>query len=223
MVLKILNLYAGIGGNRKLWSGNIEVTAVEINPEVAEVYKRFYPNDKVIVADAHKYLLEHFKEYDFIWSSPPCQTSSKMNLGTRHKTIRYVDMSLYQEIILLQHFYKGIYVIENVNPYYDALMPFQRSDRHCFWSNFNITNIKVQRPNFLNPDKSFGSGWLHASKKQVEDWLDIHLDKNIYLGKNHCEVQVLRNCVHPKLGLHVFNCAFKDKQSTLLSIPPLVR
>lgn len=35
--MKILNLYAGIGGNRKLWGNNNEITAVEINPAIAEV------------------------------------------------------------------------------------------------------------------------------------------------------------------------------------------
>ena len=74
--IKILNLYSGIGGNRKLWSGDIEVTAVEYNPDIARVYQEFYPNDIVIVGDAHQYLLEHYKEYDFIWASPPCPTHS---------------------------------------------------------------------------------------------------------------------------------------------------
>ena len=36
--LKVLNLYAGIGGNRKLWE-NVEVTAVEIEPDIATVYQ----------------------------------------------------------------------------------------------------------------------------------------------------------------------------------------
>jgi DNA (cytosine-5)-methyltransferase 1 len=64
--MKILNLYAGIGGNRKLWEGH-EITAVEINPKIAEVYKTLFPEDEVVVGDAHQYLLDHFREFDFIW------------------------------------------------------------------------------------------------------------------------------------------------------------
>jgi DNA (cytosine-5)-methyltransferase 1 len=213
--MKILNLYAGIGGNRKLWPEGHEVTAVENNPEIAAVYQSFYPEDKVIVGDAHEYLLANYKDFDFIWSSPPCQSHSKMNLGTRHKKVRYPDMSLYQEVILLKHFFKGLWVVENVNPYYDVLMPAYSSDRHLFWANFGITNLIVPKPVFKSKKESFGSSWLHASKKDVENWLGIYLKKNIYLDGNHCEVQVLRNCVHPKLGLHIFNCAFKEKQQLL--------
>ena len=77
--MKILNLYAGIGGNRKLWT-DVEVTAVELNPEIASIYQDFFPKDKVIVADAHAYLLEHFEEYDFIWASPPCPSHSRMRM-----------------------------------------------------------------------------------------------------------------------------------------------
>ncbi|MBS3104967.1 DNA cytosine methyltransferase [Candidatus Woesearchaeota archaeon] len=76
--MKILNLYAGIGGNRKLWGGEIEVIAVEINPDIAKIYQDNFPNDKVIVGDAHAYLEEHFEEFDFIWSSPPCPSHSKI-------------------------------------------------------------------------------------------------------------------------------------------------
>lgn len=64
--MKILNLYAGIGGNRKLWGDEHEITAVENDPNIAKIYQEFFPNDTVIVGDAHKYLLEHYKEFDFI-------------------------------------------------------------------------------------------------------------------------------------------------------------
>jgi len=76
--MKILNLYAGIGGNRKLWGNAHKVTAIEIDPKIAEIYQEFFPKDTVIITDAHQYLLEHYKEFDFIWNSPPCPTHSKL-------------------------------------------------------------------------------------------------------------------------------------------------
>ena len=77
--MKILNLYACLGGNRYKWNevkDDIEVTAVELDEELARLYQERFPNDKVIVADAHQYLLDHYKEFDFIWSSPPCHPHS---------------------------------------------------------------------------------------------------------------------------------------------------
>lgn len=99
--MKILNLYAGIGGNRKLWGDDHEITAVEYNESIAKAYKTFFPKDKIIVADAHQYLLEHFEEYDFIWASPPCPSHSRMRktnsgVGERKKPHSYPDMRLYQ-------------------------------------------------------------------------------------------------------------------------------
>lgn len=195
--MRVLNLYAGLGGNRKLWQ-DVDVTAVENNEQIANVYKDQHPNDTVIIGDAHEYLLNHFKEFDFIWSSPPCQSHSKMNKFTRHDTIRYFDASLYQQIILLQQFFTGKWVVENVVPYYKPLIPGKQVGRHIFWANFNIRAVEIKTPeNFIN----------HATKKVMMDWLDIHYEKNIYYGKNHCPVQILRNCVHPKLGLQIFNCS----------------
>lgn len=197
--MKVLNLYAGLGGNRKLWEG-VTVTAVENHQAIAEVYISQHPNDEMIIGDAHEYLLKHYSKFDFIWSSPPCQSHSRMNKFTRHNTVRYIDASLYQEIILLQNFFKGYWVVENVKPYYKPLIEPQTIGRHCFWSNLSIdTNFDLPNPpNFINLATV-------ESKKKMMDWLDIHYEKNIYYGKNHCPVQILRNCVHPKLGLHIFN------------------
>lgn len=54
--MKILNLYAGIGGNRELWGEEYDITAVEINPKIAKKYQERFPKDNVVVADAHEYL-----------------------------------------------------------------------------------------------------------------------------------------------------------------------
>ena len=128
--MKVLNLYAGIGGNRKLWK-DVEVTAVEINPKIAEIYQKHFPQDKVVVADAHQYLLNHYNEFDFIWSSPPCPTHSKINFLFKGRfPVKYPDMRLYQEIILLQNWFEGKWVVENVISYYDPLIIPQQSGRH---------------------------------------------------------------------------------------------
>jgi len=187
--MKVLNLYAGIGGNRKLWEGDIVVTAIEINQEIAKIYQDFFPQDKVVIADAHQYLLEHYKEFDFIWSSPPCPSHSRTNYFLKSKgIIRYPDLRLYEEIIFLQNYFKGKWVVENVIPYYKPLINPQIIGRHCFWANFNIPIIS-----------------------QPKDDIGKMCGKN---QKGHNKPIEKRNAVNSELGLHVFNCAFKEKQVT---------
>lgn len=200
-MVKVLNLYAGLGGNRKLWR-DCEVTAVELEPKIAAVYKRLNPNDEVVIGDAHQYLLDHYEDFDFVWTSPPCQTHSKMAKATRHKLLRYTDMSLYQEILFLKNFFKGRFVVENVVPYYDPLIePTKRVGRHLFWSNFDFEAEEVKQPSdFINLCNVSG-------KKALQEWLGIHYEENIYYGNNHCPAQILRNCVHPALGEQIYTQA----------------
>tara|TARA_R100001369_G_scaffold31804_1_gene56342 strand:- start:2303 stop:2953 length:651 start_codon:yes stop_codon:yes gene_type:complete len=150
--MKILNLYACLGGNRYKWDEvtDVKVTAVEWDEELALMYQKRFPNDKVIVADAHKYLLDHYKEFDFIWSSPPCPSHSRArywnssNYETTTKPV-YPSMSLYEEIIFLQHYFKSKYVVENVTPYYKPLIPAHKRGRHLYWTNFNLPNVLSER------------------------------------------------------------------------------
>ena len=161
--MKILNLYACLGGNRYKWGNKHEITAVEWDEELARLYQERFPSDKVIVADAHQYLLDHYKEYDFIWSSPPCPTHSRLNFsfkGKRQKgngsyKLKYPDMSLYQQIIFLDNFFDGKYVIENVIPYYEPLIPAKKRGRHLYWTNFNLPNnlSGVKNPDFTRLNK----------------------------------------------------------------------
>lgn len=200
--MKILNAYCGVGGNRKLWGDNHEITAVEINPEIASEYKKLYKNDRVIVGDAHQYILEHLKEFNIIWSSPPCPRHSRLakpNYG-KYNNLNYPDMKLWQEIILLQHFFKGKYVVENVIPYYDVFLHnYKKLERHLFWSNFNIPVIELK----LEKRKSISNMTI----EELEKYHKIKLSKKIYCEKNHDYRQILRNCVHPEIGKYILDIA----------------
>jgi DNA (cytosine-5)-methyltransferase 1 len=195
--MKILNLYAGIGGNRKLWS-DCEVTAVESEEYIAEAYRKLFPKDKVVVADAHQYLLDHHKEFDFIWSSPPCPTHSKANLSLQGYGIyRYPDMRLYQEIIFLRQFFKGQWVVENVIPYYKPLIPPSFTlDRHNFWTNFDIPKKEEKRYHNV----------ARAKKEILADYHGIEIPEGT---KN--QRQLLRNAVNPVLGNHILESAILSK------------
>ena len=204
--MKILNLYAGIGGNRKLWKGH-EVTAIENVQDIADVYQKLFPKDKVIVGDAHQYLLEHFKEFDFIWSSPPCQSHSKTNFFLSGQGIyRYPDMKLYQEIIFLKQWFKGKWVVENVIPYYKPLVePTKVIGRHNFWCNFEIPDKKIDYVQIGTMNRNASK---EAQRKaiireaQIPELLDLHGLKDFKIKNKR---QVLRNCVYPELGLHIIN------------------
>ena len=197
--MKILNLYAGIGGNRKLWGDEHQVTAVEYNPDIAAVYADHYPNDELIIGDAHQYLLDHYKEFDFIWSSPPCQTHSSFrhNINVRYRgtPAKYPDMTLYEEIVFLQHYApRNIrWVVENVKPYYGYLIqPTVVLQRHPIWSNFDIQS------------KEFAKDMIRSAQiPQLQEKYGYDLSKYKLPNKR----QVLRNCVEPELGLHVYNAA----------------
>ncbi len=187
--------------------GGVKITAVEMEQDIANVYMANFPDDEMVIGDAHQYLLDHAHEYGFVWSSPPCQTHSRMMKATRHKKKRYTDMSLYQQILFLTHFYKGKWVVENVKPYYEPLIsPTAIIGRHYFWSNFNIAPFEPpQQP------KGFITKGTAKETEELKKWLGIHYEGNIYYGDNHCPGQVLRNCVHPLLGKHVFDCAMGNK------------
>ena len=208
--MKVLNLYAGIGGNRKLWK-DVDVTAVELDPKIAAIYQDFFTNDKVIVADAHQYLLEHFNEFDFIWSSPPCPTHSVCNHFLHHQgNVRYPDLKLWQEIIFLQKWFKGKYVVENVKSYYPPLWPPRELDRHYFWANFYISPFKTKR--------NFNIANARASTRSKQHDIDLEKYHDIILPKDTAGKRLLlRNCVYPPIGLHILEAAKKNEYNDLFT------
>ena len=205
--MKILNLYAGIGGNRKLWGNDHEITAVENNKDIAKIYQDFFPKDKIVIADAHQYLLEHFKEFDFIWSSPPCPSHSRFNLLSNvqeGKSVKYPDMELYEEIIYLQHWFKGKYCVENVISYYKPLIPPQEINNHYFWTNFYIHQIKKEVRGIRNKQ-----GHIEDRAKQL-GW-----DLGKIKGNSEFKRKILNNCVEPETGLYIFQEAFREYKTLL--------
>jgi DNA (cytosine-5)-methyltransferase 1 len=192
--MKILNLYACLGGNRYKWDEvtDVDVTAVEWDEELARLYQERFPKDKVIVTDAHQYLLEHYKEFDFIWSSPPCPTHSKVRFSQHTKEShipKYPEMMLYQEIIFLDNYFKGKYVVENVIPYYDPLIPAKKRGRHLYWTNFNLPNILSDRK--VN---------IGAGKNEVKNLCKFHnYDFYKYKGKQPTN-KIARNLVDYEAG-----------------------
>lgn len=170
-IYKILNLYACLGGNRAKWDevADIEVTAVELDEELARLYQERFPNDKVIVADAHEYLLEHFKEFDFIWSSPPCPSHSRIRFTQKNREncgAVYPDFKLYEEVVLLDNYFEGKYVVENVIPYYEPLIPAKKRGRHLYWTNFNLPNDIGER--------SEGNGIIGKAKNEIDVLCKFH-------------------------------------------------
>jgi len=194
--MKILNLYAGIGGNRRLWGGECQVTSVEYSPEIAQVYAQLYPQDTVIVGDAVAYLEKHYAAFDFIWASPPCPSHGQYrhNVGVIGKGFAPImpDMTLYSQIVFLQHYFQGKYVVENVKPYYEPLIkPTFEMQRHLFWSNFDVPPRKFDKSNIRH-------------KNKISDFEGYEI---VAASKIPNKRQVLRNCVDSELGLYIFESA----------------
>lgn len=193
--MKILNLYCGIGGNRQLWGNDHDITAIDNNEYVAQCYRNQFPKDTIIVGDAHEFLRVHYKEFDYIWSSPPCQSHSKMRQFSQVNSGRspaiYPDMSLYQEVIFLRNNFDGLFTVENVKPYYEPLIrPDFELQRHLFWSNVEVDHREFEK-DMIRYLQSEGLEKIHG------------VDLSSYDIPN--KRQILRNMTSPELGRHIFD------------------
>lgn len=160
-----------------------------------------FPDDEVVVGDAHEFLRANFRDFDFIWASPPCPTHSMLQLFNYYdKDLAYPDMKLYQEIILLKAFYKRPWVIENVKPYYNPLIkPSFCIERHNYWSSHTIPAMAVDAPAFMEVKDS--------ARKLAEMYgYDLEL-----LKKHKLDTRlVLRNAVTPEVGKYIFDNVVKQ-------------
>ena len=204
--MKILNLYACLGGNRYKWGDEHEITAVELDKDLAYLYQERFPNDKVIIGDAHKFLLQNYKYYDFIWTSPPCPTHSRARywaIGANGKSPIYPDMKLYEEILLLDYHFKGKYVVENVIPYYQPMLNPKKRGRHLYWTNFNLPGKLSDR---YNPD-------LSRTKNLIKELSDFHnYNFRLYKGKQSVQ-KMARNLVDYEAGKTILETALNIQRA----------
>jgi len=202
--MRILNLFAGIGGNRTLWGNKHEITAIEFDPNIATVYKQRFPNDKVIVEDAYKFLELNYEEFDFIWASPPCPSHSRLRTMPNMRNI-LPDFHLYAIITFLDYWFKGKYCIENVIPYYPYVVkPTVLLGRHPFWANFNIP-IK----GFIRENKHLNHNYELLLKEH-------NINEELFQNKTKTfSMKILDNCVDYRIGKYILDCVKITKQYTL--------
>lgn len=197
--MKILNLYGGIGGNRKLWK-DVEVTTVEYSEIIADCYKDNF-NDTVIIKDVLEYLISintSITKFDLIWASPECISHTMWRMIRGYNI---PDMTqLYGLITFLKYAAKDTkWIVENVRPWYTPLIePTIKIGRHYFWSNFNIQEIEFDDID-ITP----------LSINQINEWLGNFNIENLKRLDKLERRQVLRNCVHPKIGNIILKQAFK--------------
>lgn len=104
----------------------------------------------------------------------------------------YPDLKLYEEILFLKHYFDGKWIVENVKPYYEPLIKATaKIERHLFWSNFQIFPIKTEKNRIFDGNLDI---WQQQFGIDISGYeFDTRKDK------------ILRNCVHPDIGLHILN------------------
>ena len=107
--------------------------------------------------------------------------------------MKYPDMKLYEEILFLKHIYTGKYVVENVIPYYEPLIPAYKRHRHLYWTNFNLPNILTNRKVKIS-----------IGKNEVKKLCEFHdFDFYKYKGKQKTN-KIARNLVDYEAGKTIF-------------------
>jgi len=108
----------------------------------------------------------------------------------------FPDMKLYAEILFLDKWFKGKYVVENVIPYYEPLIAGKKRGRHLYWTNFNL-------PTNLNERK----GGIMEGKNEVDKWCEFH-DYNFkkYKGTQRTD-KIARNLVDYEVGKTILDVA----------------
>lgn len=226
MTFKFLNAFAGgIGGNRKLLDEiipDLEVTAIENDPDYAKQYSIFYPDDIVHQEDAYDYVIQNYDEFDFIWASPPCKTHSITNyfLNKQKKARRMPDLDLFSLIFYLRMYSKTIpWIVENVKPIELDYPPYNEPvipptfilGRHYYWSNRYIpfNNYYSTKINLLNSKKETRVTDVENEKLLLKHF---EIDNSKFFLKSDPKKFALRNAVNPKEARDVISRILKTKK-----------
>lgn len=141
-----------------------------------------------------------------MWSSPPCPSHSRprfwnsSNYETTTEAI-YPDMKLYEEIIFLQHYFKGKFVVENVIPFYEPLIPAKKRGRHLYWTNFNLPKELGERKYRISGNKS------NPLADELKKLCEFHeIDLSNYRGEQS-KIKIARNLVDYEAGKTILETA----------------
>ena len=105
-------------------------------------------------------------------------------------------MKLYEEIIFLEYHFKGKYVVENVNPYYEPMLNPKKRKRHHYWTNFIL-------PANLS-DRNDTSLVQASSIKALSEFHDYDFSK--YKAEQR-RLKIARNLVDYKAGKTILETA----------------
>ncbi|MCE4607314.1 MAG: DNA cytosine methyltransferase [Desulfurococcales archaeon] len=206
-VIKILDLFAGMGGVAKGIQGYLdklgldyEYIAVDIDPIVLKLHKEFNPKSIVIRRDAYSFTVDELMQYDFIWASPPCQSHSKLNAIRKRFN---PDHRLWYLIHRLYNTYRP-FVVENVQLYYKPLFkPKTKIGRHLFWSNLPITDkCSIHLP------------YKELKMMNIHDLIEYHkVPTKILIGVSYMRKRkYLRNMVHYSISYCIMKQVCKITQ-----------
>jgi DNA (cytosine-5)-methyltransferase 1 len=122
-------------------------------------------------------------------------------------------MKLYEEIIFLDNFFEGKYVVENVIPFYEPLIPSQKRGRHLYWTNFKLPQDVGERIE--------GKGLISTGINEVAQLSKFHdYDFRKYKGTQTVQ-KMARNLVDYEVGKSIFETALgimKKSKSTQINL-----
>ena len=102
--------------------------------------------------------------------------------------------------------FKGKYVVENVIPYYEPLIPAKKRGRHLYWTNFNLPSNLGER-----------KGGIMEGKDEVNRWCDFHdYDFFKYKGSQRLD-KIARNLIDYEVGKTILDTVMGIKPKSTKS------